>query len=132
MDKQTPLQRYEAALATGDFSQDDIQRQAMTYLDNVYQQLLRAETEPKGFFSFLKRPEPIHGLYMWGGVGRGKTWMMDMFYDSLPFERKMRMHFHHFMKYVQTELVKLQGQTDPLQKVADIIADLDQALKQLG
>lgn len=58
---------------------------------------------------------------MWGGVGRGKTWLMDMFYDSLPIERKMRLHFHHFMKRVQSELVKLQGQADPLEKVADII-----------
>ncbi len=119
----SPLQRYEAALATGEFSQDVIQRQAMTYLDGVYHQLIKAENASKGFFGFLKRHEPIKGLYMWGGVGRGKTWMMDMFYDSLPIERKMRMHFHHFMKYVQTELVKLQGQTDPLQKVAQIIFD---------
>lgn len=118
---QTPLQRYEAALATGNFSPDDIQRRAMTYLDDVYQQLLNNENNSKGFFSFLKKQTPIKGLYMWGGVGRGKTWMMDMFYDSLPIEKKMRMHFHHFMKYVQSELTKLQGQSDPLEKVANII-----------
>ena len=54
---------------------------------------------------------------MWGGVGRGKTWMMDMFYESLPIKRKMRMHFHHFMQRVQRELVALQGQADPLKKL---------------
>lgn len=118
----TPMQRYEQALATGDFSEDNIQRQAMMYLDDLQQKIITQENSSKGFFGFFKRQETIKGLYMWGGVGRGKTWMMDMFYDSLPIANKMRMHFHHFMQYVQAELVKLQGQADPLQKVADIIA----------
>lgn len=39
---------------------------------------------------------PVRGLYMWGGVGRGKTWLMDLFYQSLPGERKQRLHFHRF------------------------------------
>lgn len=119
---QTPLQRYDQALATGNFSADDVQRQAMSYLDKLYHQLIN-DKPSKGFFSFFKKSEPIKGLYMWGGVGRGKTWMMDMFFDSLPMDNKMRMHFHHFMKYVQSELVKLQGQADPLPKVADMIAN---------
>lgn len=118
----TPMQRYEQALATGDFSEDNIQRQAMMYLDDLQQKIIAQENSSKGFFGFFKKQETIKGLYMWGGVGRGKTWMMDMFYDSLPIANKMRMHFHHFMQYVQAELVKLQGQADPLQKVADIIA----------
>lgn len=123
MNTQSPLQRYEQVLATGDFSQDDVQRQAMTYLDDLHHKIVELETASKGFFSFFKKPSTPKGLYMWGGVGRGKTWMMDMFYDSLPIDNKMRMHFHHFMKYVQGELHKLQGQSDPLQKVADIIRD---------
>lgn len=56
---------------------------------------------------------------MWGGVGRGKTWLMDLFYHSLPGERKLRLHFHRFMLRVHEELTALQGQIDPL----DIIAD---------
>lgn len=117
----TPLQRYNEALATGNFSEDSVQRQAMSYLDSLYHKILDDESGNKGFFSFFKKSEKIQGLYMWGGVGRGKTWMMDMFYDSLPIDNKMRMHFHHFMKYVQSELNQLQGQADPLHKVADII-----------
>ncbi|MCL1622862.1 cell division protein ZapE [Moraxella sp. Tifton1] len=126
MTHQTPLERYQAALATGNFSEDPIQRQAMGYLDELYHQIIKMDGDTKrGFFAslFKSKPVPPKGLYMWGGVGRGKTWMMDMFYESLPIERKMRMHFHHFMQRVHSELVKLQGQSDPLQKVADIIHD---------
>lgn len=117
----SPLQRYEHAIQTGEFSEDPQQRMAMTYLDNVYQQILANQAKSKGLFSFLRKIDPPKGLYMWGGVGRGKTWMMDMFYESLPDGNKMRQHFHHFMKRVHSELNALQGQQDPLQKVADII-----------
>lgn len=120
---QTPLQAYQTALATGNFSEDSVQKQAMTYLDKLYYDIIDDEKDDKGFFSFFKKDKKIKGLYMWGGVGRGKTWMMDMFYDSLPIDNKMRMHFHHFMKFVQSELIKLQGQADPLDKVAQIIRD---------
>jgi cell division protein ZapE len=56
---------------------------------------------------------------MWGGVGRGKTWLMDMFYQSLPGTRKQRLHFHRFMLRVHEELTALQGQSDPLDIVAE-------------
>ncbi len=119
----TPLQKYEEALATGNFTQDDVQQKAVMYLDKLHHDIMASQTANQGFFAslFKSKPATPKGLYMWGGVGRGKTWLMDMFYDSLPIERKMRMHFHHFMKRVQSELVRLQGQADPLQKVADII-----------
>lgn len=58
---------------------------------------------------------------MWGGVGRGKTWLMDQFFDSVPFRRKTRMHFHHFMQFVHKELNKNSGQQNPLDIVADQI-----------
>lgn len=61
----------------------------------------------------------MRGLYMWGGVGRGKTWLMDMFYQSLPGARKQRLHFHRFMLRVHEELTALQGKSDPLEIVAD-------------
>lgn len=63
--------------------------------------------------------EPVRGLYMWGGVGRGKTWLMDMFFQSLPGDRKLRLHFHRFMLRVHEELTQLQGHSDPLEIVAD-------------
>ncbi|MFB6349580.1 cell division protein ZapE [Moraxella marmotae] len=123
MTQQSPLARYHAALATGEFSEDAIQLAAVTYMDELHQQIVKNQANQGGWFASLFKSKPTmpKGLYMWGGVGRGKTWMMDMFYDSLPIEKKMRMHFHHFMQRVQKELVALQGQVDPLQKVADII-----------
>lgn len=124
MSNQTPLERYQAALATGDFSEDAVQLAAVTYMDNLYHEIIKSQdSSGGGWFSSLFKSKPVmpKGLYMWGGVGRGKTWMMDMFYESLPIKRKMRMHFHHFMQRVQRELVVLQGQADPLKKVADII-----------
>ena len=118
----SPLQRYEQAISTDEFTPDEQQFEAMSYLDNLYHQLNEGSEQKKSFFSFLKsKPEAPKGLYMWGGVGRGKTWMMDMFYDALTIERKMRQHFHHFMQRVHRELNALQGQSDPLEKVADII-----------
>lgn len=118
----SPLQRYEKAINSGDFTRDEQQFEAMSYLDGIYHELKRNQQNKKGLFGFLKSdPVPPKGLYMWGGVGRGKTWMMDMFFDSLTIERKMRMHFHHFMKRVHRELNELQGQADPLEKVADRI-----------
>ena len=120
----SPLQRYEQAVDKDGFTKDDQQYLAMSYLDDLYHQLNESAGQKKGFFSFLKtKPAAPKGLYMWGGVGRGKTWMMDMFYDSLTIDRKMRQHFHHFMQRVHKELNQIQGQADPLEKVADIIYD---------
>jgi len=57
---------------------------------------------------------PVQGLYFWGGVGRGKTYLVDTFYDCLPFENKLRMHFHRFMHRVHSERKQLKDQADPL------------------
>lgn len=133
MSPMTPTMRYQQALADGNYQPDDVQKLAVERLDKIYQQLINAATltsqeKPSSlkqrFSRFLgKTPAapvaPVQGLYMWGGVGRGKTWLMDMFYESLPGTRKLRLHFHRFMKKVQEDLMALQGQENPL----DIIAD---------
>jgi cell division protein ZapE len=66
---------------------------------------------------------PVQGLYMWGGVGRGKTTLMDLFFDSLPFEDKLRYHFHRMMYRVHNRLKELDNVEDPIQIVADEFAD---------
>lgn len=72
-------------------------------------------------FSWLQKPkppEPVLGIYMWGEVGRGKTWLTDTFFDSLPGTRKMHSHFHRFMHRIHDELQGLSGQSDLLKLVA--------------
>jgi cell division protein ZapE len=117
----SPAQRYAEALASGKFMPDEAQAQAVHELDRVWQELNERYKSSKKIFSRFRRQTSPQGVYMWGGVGRGKTWLMDQFYDSVPFRRKTRMHFHHFMQHVHRELNKLSGQQNPLDTVADQI-----------
>ncbi|KQQ76679.1 cell division protein ZapE [Acinetobacter sp. Leaf130] len=117
----SPAERYAEALASGQFMADEAQAQAVQELDRVWKELLnRYKASKKAFRRFRRQTSP-KGVYMWGGVGRGKTWLMDQFYESVPFRRKTRMHFHHFMQHVHKELNKLSGQRNPLEIVADQI-----------
>lgn len=132
MQTMSPLARYEQALANGEYQPDEVQRAAMTRLNGIWQALSQ-QTPPAvspggGLFGKLNKllgkgkpavQQPVQGLYMWGGVGRGKTWLMDSFFQSIPGERKQRLHFHRFMLRVHEELTQLQGHSDPLQIVAD-------------
>lgn len=126
-----PLERYQRDLTRPDFRPDAAQAAAVNHLQHLYEQLFAAwrdEQEQSGLGEFFKRltgakPRPlVRGLYFWGGVGRGKTYLMDNFFESLPFEQKLRAHFHRFMRRVHAELKKLDGQKNPLKKVADIIS----------
>ncbi|WP_438952267.1 cell division protein ZapE [Porticoccus sp.] len=127
----TPLQRYQQDLLQPSFSYDPAQEQAVALLQALYEKLLVQNTGlgDRSIFRRLRehfRPPrpvvPIRGLYFWGGVGRGKTYLMDNFFESLPFEEKMRAHFHRFMRRVHRELRLLDGVKNPLEKVADNIA----------
>ncbi|MBR9957791.1 AFG1 family ATPase [Cronobacter sakazakii] len=129
----SPTSRYHQALKEGTHQPDDVQHEAVNRLNLIWQGLSQKTDAPaparSGLLTkvgklFGKREEalseaPVRGLYMWGGVGRGKTWLMDLFFHSLPGERKLRLHFHRFMLRVHEELAALQGQTDPLEVVAD-------------
>jgi len=131
MQSLSPLSRYQHALNEGSHQPDDVQREAVNRLETIYQALTAtsAEREQRGGLKAVfgrllgkKDPQsnaPVRGLYMWGGVGRGKTWLMDLFYQSLPGTRKQRLHFHRFMLRVHEELTALQGNSDPLERVAD-------------
>ena len=124
----TPLQRYQRDLQLPDFSRDAAQEHAVQCLQRLYDELV-ARPKPRSggllgrlFGGGQDIPE-IKGLYFWGGVGRGKTYLMDTFYDTLPFDDKMRAHFHRFMQRVHRELKQLEGEKNPLTIVADRIAD---------
>ncbi len=113
----TPMQKYQADLAAG-FNADPAQLVAMTYLDDLCARLSKPKSRVAMAWLWKKKPLPEKGLYMWGGVGRGKTYLMDTFFDQLPFENKMRLHFHRFMHEVQRRLAELKGTKNPLEQVA--------------
>lgn len=127
----SPLERYQRDLTRSDFRHDTAQEQAVQHLQRLYEELVAAWQDEQrqsvlgAIFKRLRGDESrklVRGLYFWGGVGRGKTYLMDNFFESLPFEQKLRAHFHRFMRRVHAELKKLDGQKNPLKKVADIIA----------
>ncbi|WGL17965.1 cell division protein ZapE [Microbulbifer bruguierae] len=123
----SPLQRYERDLQRPDFVVDPAQQAAVAELQDLYERLL-AEPGRRGWLRGLRRTRqkgraPEMGLYFWGGVGRGKTYLMDAFFEALPFERKLRTHFHRFMRDVHRQLKVLAGEKNPLEKVADRIAE---------
>lgn len=128
---QTPMQRYQQDLQREGFSADSAQALAVQALDDLFHALVAAEEQAaargllqrfKERFSDQQRV-PVTGLYLWGGVGRGKTYLVDTFYDCLPFKRKLRTHFHRFMQRVHTDLTRLEGQKDPLLEIADRLAE---------
>lgn len=126
----SPLQRYQRDLESNDITADAAQRALVDELQNLYELILRARSDTSGPLTRLMRRlfpsrrdnSPVQGLYIWGGVGRGKTYLMDLFFDSLPGQSKMRTHFHRFMQRVHRDLASLQGQKNPLQQVAEQIA----------
>ncbi len=122
-----PWQRYQADLQRSGFSYDPAQEEAVRHLQALYEALVSEDSGPKPLGRLLQRlrrprPEPVRGLYLWGGVGRGKTYLVDTFYESLPFPQKRRLHFHRFMQMVHGELKQLRDQQDPLKLVARRLA----------
>lgn len=124
----SPLQHYQLALAAGELLEDAAQAEVIDRLNDLYERLLkRHETDQKIWAQAARRlgriREPERGLYVWGGVGRGKTLLVDSFFDCLPWPRKLRVHFHRFMQRVHGRLAALSGVKNPLERVADEIAD---------
>ncbi|HCO58758.1 MAG TPA: cell division protein ZapE [Porticoccaceae bacterium] len=122
----SPQQRYQQDLRQEGFVADECQARAVEKLQVLQEQLISIGQVKGSLLSRLlgnRRTEPVSGLYFWGGVGRGKTYLMDSFYESLPFQQKMRVHFHRFMRQVHRDLNRLKGRKNPLQLIAADIAD---------
>jgi cell division protein ZapE len=116
-------QRYRQALDRGELAPDDAQAAAIGRLADLSARLIADEQRRAGWGARLKsalgrRPEPITGAYLHGGVGTGKTHLFDLFYDSLPFTAKLRIHFHRFMFLVHEHLRGLEQTEAPLAHVA--------------
>lgn len=119
----TPQQKYQLDLQRPDFHFDAAQQHAVLQLQRLYDDFCQLQPVKQSFWQKLtgKQPQqqPLRGLYFWGGVGRGKTYLVDTFFDCLPTERKLRIHFHRFMHKVHEDLADLAGQPNPLEQVAD-------------
>lgn len=114
----SPLQHYQDALKQPGFQPDAAQARAVDALQTVYDALRAHPPHRSRLFRRRSRWPMVPGLYLWGGVGRGKTWLMDGFYDSLDFAEKRRTHFHRFMLEVHERRKRYPGHQDPLQQVA--------------
>lgn len=116
------LARYQQFIASGEFSPDPAQEKIVHQLQQVLDEWRKKENA--NFISKLfLNSNVISGFYLWGGVGAGKTWLMDMFYHELPTQKKLRLHFHQFLFGVHKALKKFQGQLDPLKLVAQELAE---------
>ena len=116
--QRSPLTIYQALLASGDYKADPAQLRAAQELDRIWHEL---SAHPlSGWWAKLRgrKRRSVTGLYLWGGVGRGKTWLMDLFYDSLPGKDKQRIHFHRFMARIHASLNTKRSARDPLQDIA--------------
>lgn len=120
---------YRQQLGERGFQSDPVQEEVVARLDELRSRLIAAHTENStrlrrwlGALGGRPAPQPVRGLYLWGGVGRGKTWLMDLFYQSLPFPERRRRHFHRFMHDVHATLRELQHHVEPLEIVASRLA----------
>lgn len=123
----TPLARYRADLERNDFSYDESQEAAVLALESVFQALIEVKPQKKAswvasVFKKQDEKERVKGLYFWGGVGRGKTYLMDTFFEAIPFPEKRRLHFHHFMRLIHEQLKVHKGKANPLELVAKSFA----------
>lgn len=114
---------YEHALSQRGFVADESQLNAVNRLQQAYDEWVEYKAQrANAFMRFLRPPEIPRGIYMWGGVGRGKSFLMDSFYSVVPLVRKTRVHFHEFMRSVHRELDELKMVVNPLDEVAKRIA----------
>ena len=114
---------YQHALQQREFKADPAQGLAIDRLQRSYEEWVAFKARRSSRLKrMINRPEVPRGIYMWGGVGRGKSFLMDSFFSVVPLVRKTRLHFHEFMRGVHRELDELKGVANPLDEVARRIA----------
>jgi len=116
-------QAYQAELVARGYSADPAQLRAVEALDRCAREWAAfKEKRSNALKKLINRPDIPRGVYMYGGVGRGKSFLMDCFFNAVPLRRKTRLHFHEFMREVHRELAALQGTVNPLDELARRIA----------
>jgi cell division protein ZapE len=110
---------YEQSLAKRGFVSDPSQWSAVERLQRLFEEWTAYKAKRSNALKrLLVKPPPPRGVYLWGGVGRGKSFLMDSFYLCVPLVRKRRVHFHHFMREIHREMNELKGAEDPIAAVA--------------
>jgi len=114
---------YQQSLARRGFVSDAAQWRAVECLQRLYDEWTAYKARRNTAWKrMLVKPPLPKGVYLWGGVGRGKSFLMDSFYRCVPLVRKRRVHFHHFMREIHRELGEVKGTEDPIAEVASRIA----------
>nr|HMQ73253.1 AFG1/ZapE family ATPase [Rubrivivax sp.] len=114
---------YEATLAERGYRADDAQLRAVAALERCEDEWIAYKARRSNALTKLIRRPPLpRGVYLWGGVGRGKSFLMDCFFQSVPLTRKTRLHFHEFMREVHRELQELKGTVNPLEELGKRMA----------
>ena len=116
-------QAYHGQIQARGYSADPAQLAAVERLQRMVDEAIAFKARRNNRLrKWLDRSEPPRGVWLWGGVGRGKSFLMDVFFDAVPLTRKTRLHFHEFMRGVHRELRELRQVQDPLDEVARRIA----------
>lgn len=122
----TPLEHYQQKIDDGVIEKNDEQQAVVQILETIYNDLLIRQEQRDSQVGKLRRKvkprPPIQGLYLWGTVGVGKTFLLDALYDCLPV-KKIRLHFYAFMRQIHQALKEIQGQKNPLQHIGEKISD---------
>lgn len=114
---------YEAELLSRGYVSDPAQLRAVLALERCAQEWQTfKEKRSSAFKKIINHPKVPRGVYLYGGVGRGKSFLMDCFYGAAPLKRKTRLHFHEFMREVHRELTRLRGTVNPLDVLAKSIS----------
>jgi cell division protein ZapE len=117
------IRAFDAALAARGIVADEAQQAAALRLQGFYDELVAFKAARRTRLrKLLVHPELPRGVWFWGGVGRGKSFLMDCFFDTVPYQRKRRVHFHAFMREIHERLKALKNEADPLAKVASQVA----------
>ncbi len=122
----TILARYDALVKSGELRPDPDQRAAAERLGRMQQEMEATPARGSTLWKLLRKPpDPPRGLYMWGGVGRGKSMLMDLFFDTVQVKRKKRAHFHEFMLDVHARLAEARKSEtgDPIPPVVDSLSE---------
>ncbi|MBU3724930.1 MAG: AFG1 family ATPase [Burkholderiaceae bacterium] len=123
MPRVSVFQAYQQQLAEQGFSADAAQLRAAERLEQCAEEWADYKARRGGTLKkMISKPPLPRGVYLWGGVGRGKSLLMDCFFQHVPLERKVRLHFHEFMRATHREMHELRGTEDPLDEVAKRVA----------